>query len=183
VNSDDGQHSPTIDESGNVDKIRSILFGSQMREYDGRFQSLEERLVREAGELRGDVQKRLEALESFIKGEVESMMHRLRGEHDERCQAIERAGRDLAETARTFEQKIGQLDEHTSKDVRDLHQQLLEQSKALGADIKDRHEQMKNGLESEAQKLRQAMTSRESLGDLFSELSLRLKNEFHVPGA
>src|SRR5437867_8468682 len=27
-----------IDESGKVDRIREILFGSQMRDYDGRFQ-------------------------------------------------------------------------------------------------------------------------------------------------
>ena len=195
MNHDEGQHqhtqqppeaagrNGTIDESGNVDQIRSILFGSQMRDYDARFQKLEERLVREAGELRGDLQKRLDVLEGFMKGEVESMINRLKGEHDERCQAIERAGRDLAETARNFEQKLGSIDERTAKDIRDLRQQLLEQAKTLGAEIKDRHEQMKNGLESEAQKIRHAMTGRESLGDLFSEVALRLKNEFRVPGA
>ncbi len=37
------------DESGNVDRIREIIFGSQMRDYDSRFQKLEERLAREAG--------------------------------------------------------------------------------------------------------------------------------------
>ncbi|MEO5721469.1 MAG: hypothetical protein ABIR71_08375, partial [Chthoniobacterales bacterium] len=67
-----------VDESQNVDRIRDILFGSQMRDYDGRFQRVEERLVREAAELRGDLQKRLEALEAYMKGEVESLTHRLR---------------------------------------------------------------------------------------------------------
>ena len=37
------QENGVIDESGNVDRIRNILFGSQMRDYDGRFQKLEER--------------------------------------------------------------------------------------------------------------------------------------------
>ncbi len=36
---------PAIDESQNVERIRDILFGSQMRDYDGRFQRLEERLT------------------------------------------------------------------------------------------------------------------------------------------
>jgi hypothetical protein len=35
-----------LDESGNVDRIRHILFGNQMRDYDARFQKLEERLAR-----------------------------------------------------------------------------------------------------------------------------------------
>ena len=38
-----------IDEASKVDRIREILFGSQMRDYDERFQRLEEHLAREAG--------------------------------------------------------------------------------------------------------------------------------------
>jgi hypothetical protein len=36
----------TIDESGKVDRIRDILFGSQMRDYDSRFQRPGMRLSR-----------------------------------------------------------------------------------------------------------------------------------------
>ena len=64
------QDNGAIDESGNVDRIRNILFGSQMRDYDGRFQKLEERLKIEEVELRGDLQRQLQALEGFMKGEV-----------------------------------------------------------------------------------------------------------------
>ncbi len=42
---------------------------------------------------------------------------------------------------------------------------------------------MKTGLEQEAQQIRGAMTGREALAEMLSELSLRLKNEFKVPGA
>ncbi len=195
MNPEEGKPTPTqpaegaparngaFDESGNVDQIRNILFGTQMRGYEERFQRLEERLVREAGELRTELQKRLDALETFMKSEVESLVSRLKGEHSDRCQAIERAARDLAEATRSLELKISSLDERTGKDLRELRQQLLEQSKTLGVEIKERHEQMKSGLETEAQKIRHAMTARESLGDLFSEVALRLKNEFRVPGA
>ncbi len=62
--STDRQQNGAIDESGNVDRIRNILFGSQMRDYDGRFQKMEERLTREAGELRSDLQRQLQALEA-----------------------------------------------------------------------------------------------------------------------
>ncbi len=40
------------DEVNNVDKIRDILFGNQMRDYDAKFARLEERLQAEAAELR-----------------------------------------------------------------------------------------------------------------------------------
>lgn len=177
------QTNGAVDESQNVDRIRNILFGSQMRDYDGRFQKLEERLVRDAADVRGDLQKRLEALEAFMKGEVESMTNRVRAENSERNQALGKLTNDLAETARGLELKISNLDQQAAKDIRDLRQQLLEQSKTLSGDIKEKHDQMKAGLEQEAQQIRGAMTGREALAEMLSEVSLRLKNEFRVPGA
>ena len=120
-----------IDESGNVDRIREIIFGSQMRDYDSRFQKLEERLAREAGELRGDLQRQLQALETFMRGEGESMSNRLKAEQAERGQAFEQLARGLAETARGLELKISNLDSQAAQDIRDLRERLLEQSKAL----------------------------------------------------
>jgi signal transduction histidine kinase len=178
-----GNRGGAIDEAGNVDRIRNILFGSQMRDYDGRFRKLEERLAREAGELRSDVQKRLEALETFMKGEVATMTERVRTEQAERTQAMERIARDLGETAKGLEGKIRGLDEHAAKEVRELRQQLLEQSKALSAEIKEKNDHLQAGLDHEAQDIRGAMTGREALAEMLQEVSLRLKNEFRVPGA
>ena len=172
-----------IDESQNVDRIRDILFGSQMRDYEGRFQRVEERLGREAQELRADVQKRLEALEVFMKGEGESMSNRVKTEQWERSQAMEKLGRELAETAKRLDEKLGGLDEQRGNEIRDLRHQLLEQSKALSNEIREKHDQLKAGLEHEAGQIRGAMTGREALAEMLSEVSLRLKGEFRVPGA
>jgi hypothetical protein len=172
-----------IDESGKVDRIRDILFGSQMRDYDGRFQRLEENLAREAAAVRADVQKRLESLENFMKGEVASITNRANTEQSERCAAIEKLGRDLAETAQHFDGRIKSLGEQTANEIRALRQQLLDQSKALGDEIREKHDQMKAGLDREAEQIRGAMTGREALAEMLSEVALRLKNEFRVPGA
>jgi len=171
-----------IDESQNVEQIRNILFGSQMRDYDGRFQKLEERLTRDAQELRADIQKRLDALEAFMRGESESLANRLGTEQAERSQATERLGRDLGEAARHIEEKITKLDGQMAKEIRDVRQHLLDQSKTLSTEIKEKHDQLKAGLDQESQEIRGAMTGREALAEMLSELSLRLKNEFRVPG-
>ena len=47
-----------IQQPGNVDKIRDILFGSQMRDYETRFARLEETLSKEASELRESTRRR-----------------------------------------------------------------------------------------------------------------------------
>jgi oligoendopeptidase F len=177
-------HGPQeVDEAGKVDRIRDILFGPQMRDYDGRFQRLDERLTREAHEARFEVQKRIEALENFLKSEVQSLTNRLNVEQNDRNRAVERLLRDVADITQTFEGKIRNLDEHTAHELHQLREQLLEQSKALSAEIREKHDQMKAGLDREAEQIRGAMTGRESLAEMFSEISLRLKNEFRVPGA
>jgi uncharacterized membrane protein YccC len=172
-----------VDESGNVDRIRNILFGSQMRDYDARFQKLEERLASEAGELRSELQRQLHALEAFIKGEVESMTNRVKTEQSERAQAVGRLTHEIMETAKGLEMKLNNLDSQAAKDIRDLREQLLEQSKALSAEMKEKHDQMKGHLDREAGQIRDAMTGREALAEMLSEVALRLKNEFRVPGA
>jgi hypothetical protein len=172
-----------IEESGKVDRIRDILFGSQMRDYDGRFQRLEEHLAQEAAGIRTDVQQRLEALERFMKGELESITNRANAEQSERSGAIERLGRDLGETAKNLESRIKGLDEQTAGETRGLRQQLLDQAKALSEEIRQKHEEMKTGLDREAEQIRGAMTGREALAEMLSEVALRLKNEFKVPGA
>ena len=177
-----GGSNGAVDESQNVDRIRNILFGSQMRDYDGRFQRLEERLSQEAGELRADLQRRLDALEGFMRGEGEAMTHRLATEHAERSQGLDKIAHELGEAARRLEEKINNLDSHAAKELRDVRQQLLDQSKALSGEMKEKYDQLKAGLEQESQQIRGAMTGREALAEMLSEVSLRLKNEFRVPG-
>ena len=55
--------------------------------------------------------------------------------------------------------------------------------KALGDEIREKHGQVKADLDREAEQIRGAMTGRESLAEMLSEVALRLKNEFRVPGA
>jgi len=171
-----------VDEAGKVDRIRDILFGPQMRDYDGRFQRLEDNLAREANEIRADAQKRLEALERFIKGEVDSINSRAAAEHGERCNATDKLGRDLAETSRNLDTKVSNLSEQTAKNLGELRELLLEQSKVLSAEIREKYDQMKAGLEHEAAQIRSAMAGREALAEMLSEVALRLKNEFRIPG-
>ncbi len=75
-----------------IDKVRDILFGVQMRDYDKRFARLEERLVKETTELKDDVKKRLASLEQFMKQEFESLGDRLSSEHAGREGAVKELG-------------------------------------------------------------------------------------------
>ena len=54
----------------NVDKIRDILFGNQMRDYDRKFNQLEERIANDLSTLRKESALQIESLQTFLQSEI-----------------------------------------------------------------------------------------------------------------
>ncbi|MDX2031722.1 MAG: hypothetical protein SF339_13690 [Blastocatellia bacterium] len=167
---------------GNLDKVRDIIFGGQMREYERRFAKLEERIQKEAADAREDSRRRFDSLENFIKQEIAALGDRLRSENQQRSQAAEEITRELRDTARSLTQKLNQLDEHASATHREIRQQILDQSKALSEEIRQKQDEITAALAREARDLRHDKTDRAALANLFTELALRLNNDFKIPG-
>lgn len=169
-------------EGGNIDKIREILFGVQMRDYEKRFSRLEGRLVKESADLREDTKRRFEALETFIRKELDSLADRLKAEQGARDESVQELSRNLADTGKALERKISQLDEQTNRSHSDLRQQILDQSKSLSEEIRQKYNELSAALEREVVELRTDKTDRSALAALFTEVALRLNNEFKIPG-
>jgi CHASE3 domain sensor protein len=170
-----------VREGANVDKIRDILFGSQMRDYEKRFVRLEERLAKASDALRDDLKKRFDSLESFVQQEMEALSHRLKTEKSERVEALKELTRESRDSAKSLEHKLSALEEQLAGAQGDLRSRILEQSKSLGSEIRKAQSELEAALEREATVLRHEKTDRETLGDLFSELGLRLRGELQLP--
>src|SRR5271154_6771651 len=168
-------------EGANVDKIRDILFGSQMRDYDKRFGRLEDRLIKDAESLRDEMKKRFESLEAFVQKELESLGQRLKTEKSERAESVKELGVQHRDAAKAFDKRLGSLDDQLTGDTAELRARILEQSKALTSEIAEKSRDVKRLLDQEVEGLRASKADREGLGDLFTEFGLRLKNEFNLP--
>ena len=164
-----------------IDKVRDILFGVQMREYDKRFGRLEERLVKETADLKDDVRKRMAALEQFVKQEVDALGERLSAEHGERVDEARDLGQQLREASRAFEKKTAAMDDQSARAQRDLRQQLLEQHQRLTEEIQQRHHEVLEALSRDAAELRDEKADRAALASLFTEMALRLGNQLRLP--
>lgn len=168
-------------ESGNVDKIREILFGGQMRDYDKRFNRLEERLLKESAELREDSRRRVEALETFVNKEFAALVNRLQAEQQSREGSVQTMSRELNEAIKSLDAKLTQFYNQSTETQHDLRQQLLEQSKNLNEEIRRKHDDVSATLERELAELNHEKTDRTSLSALFTEVALRLNNDFKIP--
>jgi DNA anti-recombination protein RmuC len=168
---------------GNIDKIRDILFGVQMRDYEKRFARLEERLLKESSDLREETKKRFDSLELYIKHEMEALTERLTAEQNARTESLEQLSQGVKDTFRAFDKRAAGMDEQSAKGQRELRQQILEQSKNLSDEIRQKHGELLAALDREANELRVDKTDRSALAALFTELAMRLNNDFKIPGA
>ena len=156
---------------GNIDKIRDILFGSNMRDYEQRFARLEEALKKESSDLRETTRRHLEALESFVHKELAALEVRLNIERDERS-AI----------STSIFRKIGEVENQEAQAKREIRNDLLQQSKELSDAIRAKGEELVALLDRRAQELQHAKTDRAALAGLFNEVALRLTDQFKVTG-
>ena len=169
--------------AASIDKVRDILFGRQMRDFERRFARLEERLIKETSDLKADLKAQLGALERYATSETASLGEQLKAEHDDRIGAQDSHTRDLHEAVRVAERRAAALDEQLAKAQREIRQQMLEQHQRLNDDIRSKIDDVLATLAREAQVLRADKTDRSTLAALLTEMAMRLTNDFEVPGA
>ena len=164
-------------EGESVDKIRDILFGHQMRDYEKRFARMEEHLFNEINDLREATNKQLESVETFIKKEIELLNQQLRAEQEHNAEAAKALSIDIDTNIRTVTRRIDKQDEKHSKDSQDLRQQLLDQSKSLSDQIRKKHQESAKALQSNVEELRSEKVDRSALAQLLVEMAVRMSDD------
>jgi DNA anti-recombination protein RmuC len=173
----------TAEASGaSVEKIREILFGSQIKNYEARFARLEEALARETSEIKDTMRRRLDSLEAFFKSETESLSARLKTERGEREETLSNIATELKTSAAQLSKKILDLDNRMAQDHSAARQELMAESRKLLDEIRQRNESLSALLENRVEELRNAKTDRSALAALFVELAVRLKDEGNHDG-
>lgn len=173
--------SAASEEDPNVNKIRDILFGGQMRDYDRRFAELDSRLAADVERLAKDLSTRMDNLESYIARELGAITERLAQEKNERAADREASQEEMRELAKQSSQQLSALDEQASTEVRSLRTALLQQSNEMAEMLREAHEALAAETKKQSQSLEDRKVAREELAAMLSEVALRLNGEFDLP--
>ena len=144
----------------NIDQIRDIIFGTQLKDYDRRFTQLEERLLKDSADLREELSRRYNALEQYIKREIEALGDRLMAEQRSRTTALQEMGDEAA------------------RSTRELRADLSRQAATLSEDIQRRSTELSGSLKRESDELHTRKVDRAALGAMFADVASRLADEF-----
>jgi len=157
-----------------VDKIRDILFGSQIKNYEARFARLEENLVRETVELKESMRRRFDSLEGFFKSETEALAARLRAEREERTDREQSLDRDMKAAHDELGRKIHNLDASSAEAHSGLRKELMAESHKLIEEIGQRYDRLRSLLENRVGELRHLKTDRAVLAALLADMATKI---------
>jgi chromosome segregation ATPase len=164
-------------EAVGVDKIRDLLFGNQMQDYDRRFSMLEERFLQRFREIESESARNLGSFESSAKKQMESLAAQLREEKDLRTDADKEIERTQREHSDTVEKRLRSTSEHLSRLERDQADRLLQEVQSLREEIKRKNEDMQHTIEKMFAELSNVKTDRNLLAGLFVEVARCLNQD------
>jgi hypothetical protein len=160
-----------------VNKIRDIIFGSQIKNYEARFARLEESLVRETSELKESMRKRFDSIESFFRSESEALAARLRAEKEERASLLGNLERETKAAHDGLMKRISDLDAAMNEGQSSLRQELMTESRKLLEEIDQRYDSIRSLMEGRLAELRTQKADRALMSDLFRQMAAHLEDD------
>ncbi len=164
-------------EAVSVDKIRDLLFGNQMQDYDRRFSAMEERFLHRLKDIESEGARNLAAFEASTKKQIDSVAGQLREEKDARAEADKETERNLRETTQSLEKRVRQLSDQLGQLERDFAERVTQESQAVRDEFRRRNEDTRAGIERMFGELGSAKTDRNLLAGLFAEVARCLGQE------
>jgi hypothetical protein len=158
-------------ESGGVDKIRDLLFGNQMQDYDRRFSKFEERFLQRCEDIEAETARNLSAFESNAKKHVDSLAAQFREEKDLRADADKDLERMLREHNQALEKRMRTMSDQLGQLEREMADRITREVQSLRDDIKQKNSDTRAMIEKMFAEMHSVKTDRNLLAGLFIEVA------------
>ena len=160
-----------------VDKIRDLLFGNQMQDYDRRFSKMEERFLQRFKDVEAEMARNLSAFESNAKKQVESLAGQLREEKDLRADADKEIERTQREHNQASEKRLRSISDQVSQLEREMADRLVQKEQSLRDEYRRKCDDIQHTIENMFAELSNVKTDRNLLAGLFVEVAKCLNQD------
>lgn len=177
------KNSAVEDVDGNVDKIRDILFGNQMRDFEQRLEATENRLADAIERMAKDMERRIDRLDKYARREVDKLSDQIKEERKTRVAEGKSSASELGGLAEQVESWFAEVDEQLANESREFRNALHDQGEELTAQIREARGQLQDSLQKETSELKDDKLAREDMAALLTEVAMRLNKDFKLPKA
>lgn len=161
-------------EAAEIDKVRDILFGSQMAGVEKRFAQLEERINTQIEALGRQTAKHFKEIETLIQKQDAALTGRLDSEQSERNQGAEALSLEITDAKEAISNSIATQAEQQAQEIKAVNKQLKELSNDLSDEIHIQQVEAAKNLEAAVEKLDEDKLARKVLSQLLVEMAERL---------
>ncbi|BBO70399.1 hypothetical protein DSCA_43290 [Desulfosarcina alkanivorans] len=161
-------------EAGHINKIRDILFGQQMADYDARFKDLENRIASQIERLRQETDEGLKGMKDLLQKQNELLTERLKDEESKRGQEGKSLSMELTRAEKTLSKTIDALSAQQAQDTQSLGEQLSALSQELSDGLYIQQKEAADNLEQAVRELDDAKLARKALSQMLVEMAGRL---------
>ncbi len=157
--------------SVDLDRIREILYGNERRDTERRMAELEERIEAHTVQSELEIQRRMEAFEEQMKGELRSLASEISAAQRQGADTVEAIARDLKSSLDQVEEQVHALANRADAAEQDLRNQLGQQVATLSESIRQNYEELNRLLEAKVRELRAESVDWAGLSSTLRDLS------------
>jgi hypothetical protein len=166
---------------GNVDQIRDIIFGTQVRDYDNRFTKIESDISKLQQEMRSGMEQLKNSFSVELKAAVEALDKKLKSLTLNTQEETTDLRSSVDRLNRKFTTSIQTLDEALDGQTNSIREELSESKKQLQEETNVLRELMLEELERHFSDLRENKVSRDDMAETLFALGMRMKGSELIP--
>ena len=110
--------------AGNIDQIREIIFGTQIRDYERRFADLESRITKAAGDLGKRLEDRVRAIEVAMTARDKALRKELSDSSKKGASGLAQAETKFQKSVDGLQASLAELDEFTETELQALRKDI-----------------------------------------------------------
>ncbi len=166
---------------GNIDQIRDIIFGAQLREYETRFGKLESDISLLQQEMRSNVEQLKVSFAAELKAGFESLEKKLKLfnlNHEEEAADLRQ---QVDRLNRKFSSCVQSLDRELETQTKSIREDLTQTKVQLEEDVLALRNLVLEEIERRFSNLRQTKVSKDDMAETLFALGMRLKENEFIP--
>jgi len=169
------------DRLGNIDQIRDIIFGSQLRDFDTRFDKIESDLSMLQQEIEDRTEQVKTVLSTEMRAGIDALEKKFKSLNLNTQEEVGDIRQQIDRVNRKFSSSMETLDEALDKQTNSIRDELSQTRERLQEDVRSLKNQVFEELTRRFSVLRDEKVARDDMAEILFELGMRLKGTEFVP--
>ena len=161
---------------GDIEKVRDILFGKYVANFEERFANLESRLEGDVDQLKNKLVNKLEGMDDKVNRSLAKLDERIEQENAERDAGFSDMQKGLSEAEKSLQHSISLMEDQASQELVEMRKTFKANQEELIDQLTVAQKSLMSEITSQKEQLELDKVGRQSLALLLDEMAVKLRS-------